>query len=909
MQTLLLVSHTHWDREWYLTFEEYRTRLVATYDTLLDVLERVPDFHSFAFDGQTVPVDDYLEIRPEARDRIREQVRAKRLFVGPLYVLPDGYAPSGEAWVRNLTLGLERCADLGGSPGHAYIAEPTNLPEQFPQILGGFGFDAAVFGRGLSIDQRDGSDVRVRQSEYFWEGPGDSRLLVVHMPAYYDDEHGSRCILHYCNSAEVFWGPAYDPLRQQERTTWPSQPEGALARISILREFLTPLATSGTLLLMHGCDHLPPQPDTPEFIRAVNARLEGAQVVHGSLSDYLDAVRAAGIETSGDCVARRGESRSRGGALSRVFLRRLHADTTTLLERWMEPAAAMSRSLGGPGDPGLMRQAWRYLLQNQAHDTIWGCSIDAVYDEVRVRFAKSTQIAAEVAGEALEHVAGQIGTKALNTAPGGRPYVAFSTSGWEHGDVAEAEVWLPADMKGNALSVVDGAGRSWPAQVIQAHTAKRRTDRFRRTAHVEPVTAVRALVRTEDLPAVGYSTVRVAAADDPVPSDLAVGPTWIENDSLRVDVHPDGSFRLTDLRTGRATDGLNGLIDQGDGGHGWSFNRIEHDRIIRASDHPGDIRVVESGPVRATLEVRVRWKLPEGLTADGTRRLRRARACPLTVRISLVARIPRVEVRTTLDNRARNHRLRALFPTGLQTDAVQADGAFAIHERPIHLPPTAPRERRTGIGYYPSMPEETGMMHSFVDVSDGRDGLALLTTGVPQYEVQRAEDSSTVLALTLMRAAVGHTQLHDADLTHGGQCLGEQAAEYALLPHVGDWRAGDVHREAQRYLSPPRLVPTTWHDGVLDLTGAWMDPLPPEIALTALKPSQDGRDTVLRLVNLAREERSATVRFSQTPSAVARCNLREEPLTQLDLSPDGSVRASFAAMEIVTLRVSWQARA
>ena len=39
-----VVSHTHWDREWYLTHEQFRLRLVALVDRLLDLMESRPDY-------------------------------------------------------------------------------------------------------------------------------------------------------------------------------------------------------------------------------------------------------------------------------------------------------------------------------------------------------------------------------------------------------------------------------------------------------------------------------------------------------------------------------------------------------------------------------------------------------------------------------------------------------------------------------------------------------------------------------------------------------------------------------------------------------------------------------------------------------------------------------------------------
>src|SRR5512146_2223247 len=102
--TVYVIPHTHWDREWYATFQQFRVRLVHMMDTLLDLLEREPGYTHFNLDGQTVVLQDYLEIRPEMREALHKQVQERRLGIGPWYVQPDEFLVSGEALVRNLLL-------------------------------------------------------------------------------------------------------------------------------------------------------------------------------------------------------------------------------------------------------------------------------------------------------------------------------------------------------------------------------------------------------------------------------------------------------------------------------------------------------------------------------------------------------------------------------------------------------------------------------------------------------------------------------------------------------------------------------------------------------------------------------------------------------------------------------------
>ena len=83
MQTLHVISHTHWDREWYLTFQQFRLKLVHLVDKLLDVLATDPDFKYFMLDGQTIVLDDYLHMRPENEEKLRRHIQNGRILIGP----------------------------------------------------------------------------------------------------------------------------------------------------------------------------------------------------------------------------------------------------------------------------------------------------------------------------------------------------------------------------------------------------------------------------------------------------------------------------------------------------------------------------------------------------------------------------------------------------------------------------------------------------------------------------------------------------------------------------------------------------------------------------------------------------------------------------------------------------------
>jgi len=121
-RTVYIVPHTHWDREWYAPFQTFRAQLVDLWDELLELTENDPDFR-FLMDGQTVVIDDYLAVRPQAQPRVDRAIREGRIEVGPWYTLPDEFLVSGETLVRNLQRGLASAERHGHSLRAGYLPD------------------------------------------------------------------------------------------------------------------------------------------------------------------------------------------------------------------------------------------------------------------------------------------------------------------------------------------------------------------------------------------------------------------------------------------------------------------------------------------------------------------------------------------------------------------------------------------------------------------------------------------------------------------------------------------------------------------------------------------------------------------------------------------------------------------
>jgi mannosylglycerate hydrolase len=214
-----LITHTHWDREWYRTFQEFRIFLVRLLRDYLDYIEDHPDYHAFILDGQTVQLEDYLEIYPEDFPRIIEAIEKDRLLVGPMYIQPDEFLPSGEALIRNFLIGKQVAARFGPAMPIGYFPDSFGHASQIPQILQGFGLDTVLLWRGLCEEDTE-------STEFLWESRDGSRVMVIWMPFSYGNAH-----------------------------LMGLKPEGIRETIESAVDTLGPMATTDNILLMKGWDH------------------------------------------------------------------------------------------------------------------------------------------------------------------------------------------------------------------------------------------------------------------------------------------------------------------------------------------------------------------------------------------------------------------------------------------------------------------------------------------------------------------------------------------------------------------------------------------------------------------------------------------------------------------------------
>lgn len=852
----IVVSHTHWDREWYQPFEAFRARLVRMMDALIDLFDKDPGFKHFVLDGQTVPLDDYLEIRPDRREKIEKLVKEGRLRIGPNYMLPDEFLIGGEAWVRNLMTGIRSAREYGKLMNVGYSPDAFGHIAHLPAILRGFGIDSVLIWRGV------GRDVEV--SEFRWRSPDGSEVMAVHFP------YG------YGYMAEV-----------------PEDQAATEKALQTMRDTLEPFATTRNVLVPNGTDHLPAHTGLSQYIATANKVMKDAEMVHGTYEEFIDAVRGDLKGKYNDLPVLQGEFRSSArsnvlaGVLStRMWLKQRYAFCEDLLTRYAEPLVAWAHLAGKAdveriaSDRGLLHHAWRLLLQNGPHDSVTGCSVDPVYDDVSLRFERCEQIADSLIAEAHGEVA------RLASPPQQETVVVYNPEPGVRTDFCTVQ--MPAKNAELPTALVDESGAETPIQVLRRGVHSARDSRERISI---------GFVAT-DVPSIGYKTFRVAYDTDTTTA-IRGGEASIENEFFRVSADPDGTITLLDKASGRTMAGLNRFEDGGEAGDEYTYCPPAQDEVIRQPKGPAAIRITEVGPARWTLEVRQVYSIPARLTQDRQGRNDERSDCAILSRVRLYPGVPRVDITTEVDNRCEDHRLRVLFPSGIFSEVSHAEQHFGVVQRS-----TAPIE------YDDTWFETPANQHpqkTFVDLANNERGLMIANRGLPEYEVLR-EDESATLALTLLRCvswlsrddlATRNGHAGPMMYTPGAQMIGRWAFEYSIIPHEGNWMT--AYRSAHRFARPLRAIRVPGGTGEMPRQKSLLRLDGEGVELSALKPDEDDDAIVVRVYNIADEPGAGIIALSEPVASVEAVNLNEEDAGPVVVQ-GGAVRLDLAPNQISTFR-------
>ncbi|MBD3289194.1 hypothetical protein GF337_10350, partial [candidate division KSB1 bacterium] len=369
----------------------------------------------------------------------------------------------------------------------------------------------------------------------------------------------------------------------------------------------------------------------------------------------------------------------------------------------------------------------------------------------------------------------------------------------------------------------------------------------------------------------------------------------LENEHLRVEFNPNGTFDLTHKSTGKTFPSCHFFEDDAEAGDPWTRIEPLQNRKVSSLGSAAKISIVENGELQSTVKVELEMQIPKSLTSDKGKRSDELVGLPITSLITLRKGSPRLDIMMHFENHARDHRLRVCFPTAMKASTVDVETAFDVVSRDIELPDTRDWVEPV-TGTQPHL--------SFFDLSDKKSGLAVISHGLVEYEVQ--DNESRTMILTLLKGVrypkVGLPMDRVERLEQSGsQCPGKHTCSYSLFPHEGDWQQGQVHQYTYRHFTPVKLAQCGISGGDLPVTSGLLKIEPEALVLSALKKCDTRDSVILRFFNPTSKEFDANINFRQPLKQVFKTILNEEREDEIPVTKSGAVFLKVAHKKIITL--------
>jgi len=899
-KTYHFISHTHWDREWYLPFEQFRYRLVRLIDRLLDLLDQDPHFSYFHLDGQTIVLEDYAALRPNNMERLERYLKKGRILIGPWYQQNDLYLTSGESTVRNLIEGIHRSRLSGGEMKVGYLPDHFGLMGQMPQIFRGVGLKHALFGRGYDLSKH-------RSPHFYWQSPDGSTVTGLMM-------------YHWYNNAQRL----------------PSDDTQLFSLFDTVREREERVNDSPHHAMMNGVDHLEAQYDLSTILEKLSAHYgDEITVVHTTMPHYTEAIsQYMSEQPEGSFETITGELREgheyeilAGTLSSRMYIKQANMQCHDIIEKWLEPLSAWCSLLDLERyDSDAMQYIWKLYMENHPHDSICGCSQDAVHDHMMDRYQRIHEIGEDIINAKLTLLARQVDNSTFDHQD--LKLLVANTSQLPASPVIQSTVYFIASDQVEDFVILDEAGSEVSYRVLSA-----RPTRYYVTSSINlpgDLKLHRFDIEWQPLvPALGYATYRVRPmtkgrklVEQYVGGHTDGGAVVLENEYMRAELQPDGSFHLLDKVSGKKRYNQGQFRDDGDRGTLYQFSKTEGEAAGEIWNRHVELVAVSTCELYQECSYRFAWDLPAQLNEDRKTRSERTVACVFQVRLRLERGARQLNMNIEIDNQAKDHRIRLLFPD-VVPDEIWSGSQFDIVQRPWDSGSEWDRDANN-----------QPFWKWFAPISD-ENGLSIFTKGQHEYEMM---DQGRCAGVTLLRGVETINTREEVyleqDVQPKGQCLGNITAELAVRPFTitenGKSDMGvRLYQEAEQFHQGLRTkllavdearwnegrawVQASMHTGVFTETDANVTKaklplvqsvlsLESNVMLSAIKKAEDQQGIICRLFNPGHAQESATLQLPVTIDHAMLTNLLEETIEPLN--PDyNAITVEAGPHAIKTFRI------
>jgi len=862
MKKAHIVTHTHWDREWRYPIWENRQYLVDMVDELLEILDTQPEYSCFLMDGQSVIIEDYLDMKPENREKVERYIKAGKIDVGPWYTLPDLYPVCGESLIRNLLKGSRLSEKLGKRLNVAHESFGWGQTAQFPQIYNGFGLNFVVVAKNVSKD-------RCPNCEFLWEAPDGTKVFATRLGEharanffmnaflaittdkdYNSDEYfmklGKDGQVYHEADGKGYWedyfvvqdlGVIHEKrLKEAVELAWRSMDETVLPENRIL---------------MNGSDSSTAQPQLVEIIKKAQELFPDIELKLSTLQEYVDDFIRLVDESKLRTI--KGELRdgpaykcSANALATRPRIKILNKKVENALFKVAEPLSVMEERY----NTRFLEKGIDYLLLSHPHDSINGVTQDKTAEDTVYRLNQALEIAETVSNTACKNIVKDIDFSGYSDED--MLLVLFNTLPYKRAETVRLYIDFPREMNVWEFELYDGKQRL-NKQVISRKEVVTPVSNLHTRPLPYEADRFEVIVETGEIPAMGYKTIKAVKTKNLnrktvfwhdmrkySGKELITAVNTMENAFLAVRVEENGTVTVTEKTTGRVYSRLNYFEETGDQGDYWIYYPPYHNKTFNSLGSNAEIWYEENGELSATIAAKIRMNVPaygiinKNMVQGESKRSDEMTTIEIVTYYTLKKDAPALQVKTVIQNTAKDHRIRVVFDTGIHTDTALSAGHFYVDRRS-----TVPQ----GDLYYPEM--QTLPKGYFTTLKDENSGFSFVDNSTCEYEA----DCNGRLSITLFRGVrnIICTEFRSAGAfphEDGGQSLGELVYEYMLYPFSDD-KTGML---AERMSAPVKAVQTTKGAGKKADRRSILE-IPEKLVLTALKKAEDSDRYIIRLYN------------------------------------------------------------
>lgn len=694
-----VVPHAHWDREWYFTDNKSILYLIHDLDEIIRVLEEKKDIRYFLLDAQTSLIEDYLKYRPENEERLKKLIKDKRILTGPWYTQTDQMIIHGESIVRNLLYGTEEAEEYGYCFPVGYCPDCFGMAAQMPQIYEGFGIKYAILKRGIDTSE-------IPYSEFTWESDDGSKVTAYHA-------------VDYMN----FRDPSDDTNKNMET-------------LQSIKERYDSRSLSKNVLLFNGFDQHPLREDIDQIVSGLKENgedisIERPEVFMAEISERKDLPVYKGELTSGETSRVHKSIYS-----SRADLKTLNSKCENELIRIAEPLQALYVFNGGEDCRLFLKEQWKDMMRNAAHDSIGCCNSDEVNQKIKARFENVRNSLEEYEKLTYREIAEGIQAEDYS-------FQVYNYLPYERSEHVHTVLYSPyrdislKDSNGNVTAVkvnfVDDVTKTFHGNYDFAYGLNSEYEKHYQDQNIYRLDVEMNL----HVNAMGWNTYHL----------IQKQKEYKEDSVLQVSVSDNGDFTVFNTRDQRVYHNFIEIEDMADAGDSYNWSSYDHDwRIVSKA-----ASVKTEGN---TFELQYDMHIPSDLNHRKNHEL--DAEMKLTMHGELDPLEPVIHFKAEVQNASTEHRVRVLVHTGISSNVSIADQTFGTIERPVSVNEEGWKEK--GWNEKPCTIEP---MQSYVLLKDSEHCVSVITDSVKEYQI--IGDTYDTIAYTLFRSfpLMGKSNLPD----------------------------------------------------------------------------------------------------------------------------------------------------